>query len=99
MIDIELRCGWRIVGTTERPRGIQVHDAAGKIVQGVAKVLIEVSVADLPRVTVELLPRLSSESMDPPPDSLYSALAEGQEEIRRQQDPPDMSAYERIAGI
>lgn len=99
MIDIELSCGWRIVGTTERARGVQVHDTDGNVIRGVGKVAIEITPTDLPRVTVELLPRLSSESMDAPPDSLYSALAEGREEIRRQQDPPDMSAYERIAGI
>lgn len=125
MIDIELRCGWRVVGTTERARGVQVHDADGNVVQGIGKVAIEITPTDLPRVSVELLPRLSSESMDAPPDSLYSAIAEGRvgsatppatpgAAARRpaaRPDPggaadpdanrlaPDVSAWERIAGI
>lgn len=92
MIDIELRCGWRVVGTTERARGVQVHDADGNVVQGVAKVVIEVGVNDLPRVTAELLPRLSSESMDPPPDSLYTAIAEGRVGSARDRDSLDAEA-------
>lgn len=84
MIDIELRCGWRVVGTTARPRGLQVHDADGNVVKGVAKVVIEVGVNELPLVTAELLPRLSSESMDPP----------GQEEIRSWQDADVVSHVE-----
>lgn len=68
MIDVELDCGWRIVGTTARPRGVQILDAEGNVVKGIKRVEISFDPMGYPGIRVEMFPKLESSSMDPPTD-------------------------------
>lgn len=66
MIDVELQCGWRIVGTTARPRGLQVLDAEGNVVPGIKGVDISITPTGFPEIRVSTFPKLETASMDPP---------------------------------
>lgn len=50
MIDIELRCGWRITGTTSRPKGLRVMDADGNVVPGIQSVEIRADPTGYPEI-------------------------------------------------
>lgn len=66
MIDVELDCGWRVVGTTTRPCGVQVLDEDGNVVKGIKRVAMTFDPTGFPAISVEMLPKLESRSMDPP---------------------------------
>lgn len=76
MIDIELACGWRVVGTTARPRGLRIMDG-DKVVDGVMGVTIDVSPTGFPAINVKLHPKLDKDaSMDPPPEGVFTVSAD-----------------------
>lgn len=60
-IEIDLRCGWKIVGDPSIPGGadsLRIVDADGKLVKGVQRIKIDKGPTERVAISVELMPEM-----------------------------------------